>query len=310
MELAQRTQPAVDQLALWYLVSGRSGASAELMLSAQTADRKNLGSMLVDYIDIFLSNAKSYRLNSYNHSSFILGYCSLFSSCKAIRARSDVLFDVIETVFRQESDCGDFNDLSLMTGLSHGDRFILVRNFFFQFVRVGRPHVVFYRNVPLPTLPAVTNSAPAMCTVVNGVHIQHGSWTWPLNPIERDFANLFMRFQLNGSLYEILKFGFFSSSFNRGATSVLLMQIHSRKLSDYLVVNKDRLDALQKHLDHSIGIVDLSPEIIGVPEVQSFTHLPGLTGLHVGVTPGQIQAMNFCFARENRPVGLSFRAEQ
>jgi hypothetical protein len=290
MELALRTQPAVDQLALWYMVSGRA------------ITRTDLISVLMIDVGIFTQCLQYPKMNRRNYREIIVAYRNLFSSCKTVRAHLHILYSLVEKIFVVESE-KHVPDMSRLMGLSYGDHFVLLNNFFFDGIANAGNKLLVFRG---------KTHFPARCWLIsqNGgqeYDIVNSNWTLPLHPIRQAVVDLFLRLQRNRSLFEFLKFGFFSSRRNRSNTlTIFNMVTETPGIRELVVQDRNVFDAFFHHLEYSYGVVDLTPQITGVPEDQAFTYLTGLTGLHIGVTPRQIDEVNEMFARKGTPVGLTF----
>lgn len=239
---------------------------------------------------------------------FILGYLGLFSSCKSIRAHVALLIAAVKKMFIRwyvkplSPFCWD-----LMEGLHVGEFMLLLRNYYEQ----GPIRRVHFLNL-LPGVVSVNPPQDLNRPIQGSVVYLMSSWTPPLSPVVRAFAEMLLRYQADGDISEFHEFGFFSSYINRHCFQKMVTIIEVTEYGDGWVRCKHRLEMLRLLIEHSFAVIDLTrtPLLQGAeaePNVDSdiSQYLPRITGVHVGVNPADIAQLNE--HSEGRGPKISFR---
>lgn len=234
---------------------------------------------------------KSVGVSQPTLKQIILGYLGLFSACKGTRVFVSLLVDGLKRLF-VGSDVRVISPFcwTLMEGRSVGEYMMLFRNY----MERGPQRYVHFRETIPPVLTAVSRIAAVdLGRPINGFAMGIAvCWRLPLSVTAAAFAAVVERYQHDGDMSEFHKFGFFSSFSNRRCFESMLWIIEGPPLRGMFVHCPHRLTILKQAIDHSFGVVDLTPPLLGIAAGEEFTYLPQLTGLHVGINPRDIADFN------------------
>ncbi len=283
------TPAAAAQLKLWDLISPRRRPALNFF-------------SIPDVLNYLLPEGVT--ANDTDLHRFILGNLSLFSSCKSIRAHVSLLIEAVKKVFVLwyiepiSPFCWD-----LMGGRHVGEFMLLLRNFS---EKGPIRQVDFSRDAShfVSTTPPRILKTPIEGIVVSSMLY----WDAPLSPVVRAFAEMFTRYQEDGDLSEFHEFGFFSSFVNRESFNRIVSIIQLDGVQEDWVTCKHRLVLLNLLIERSFSVIYLPQtqhvEGEGV-DVAVSQYLPRISGVHVGVNPRDIAALNAY--SEGRGPGISFR---
>lgn len=236
--------------------------------------------------------------------AFMLGYLGLFSSCKSIRAHVWLLIEAVKKMFIPwyVQPISPFY-WGLMEGLPVGEFMLLLRNYS---ERGPIRHVHF--PSPLPQIVSMTPPQDLARPIQGFVVSSMINWNMPLSPVVNAFAEMLVRYQVDGDLSELHVFGFFSSATNRRCFENMVSIIELPELRDLWVHCDHRLTLLKLLIERSYAVIDFTPKSQGewtVPDERMLEYLPRITGVHVGVNPRDIAPLNIY--SEGRGPGISFR---
>ena len=273
------TPAAAAQLALWRSVS--ASLSSPAVNFFDDPDNLNL---------LILRNVGWYNLKQ----DEVLGFLSLFSSCKRLRAHVQCLIAAIKmwTVPRHVVQQDVFSPFcwALTERFSVGDFLVLLRNH----CERGPRRLLQFRDADPPLLntvsriPVVDLSLP-----IHGIVLTHAAnWRVPFSPVVIAVAEMFSRYQEYGDISEFHKFGFFSSVVNTECFSQVLGFIERDDARDIWVTAPHRLTLLRLLILNSYSVLDLSAPLAPMGPNDTFTYLPQISGVHIGANPSDIASCN------------------
>ena len=304
MSLVYLTQLVMGQLSLWRMLTQPKPPNGSQANPVTTHDPHEALERILNHSELsrlILSDTQS--VNRVNIGRLILNALNFFSTCRRYRGLVRYAIDWLKSLVASQDEltlspfCWD-----IMEYRPVGDHAMVVWNYFRfspgmqrqQFNIRFKEIIAVMGDRDIGSISHVTAWSTAHVIDLNrpiGQFSFTDACQWTTQPVPLPvmaFGNIFLRFQQTGLLYEMLKYGFFSSMANRALMSQLVMLIGLDNVRHLFVVHPMRLRGLEEFSISSFGIMDLTRALPGeaVPFMQQ------LTGLHVGLNQRDIANWN------------------
>jgi hypothetical protein len=240
------------------------------------------------------------EVTPFNCERTLLGILNLFSTCRGIQKFALLLIPWLKSLLPQSPITECFGVCwGRMEGVSIGQHAMLMRNF----LSSGSVSRLRFRV----TEPSEVSTPPVdLSRPVSGELLyQGGTWELPLSPMATRITGYVRGYLETGQLYNLNKLGFFSTVDNRLILLRVMAMMSEELLADEFRRFHHRVSVLERLLNYSYGVVDLTPELTDAGG-NFFDFWPLPTKFHIGVNPRGREFYRFTYFDDLLFTSISF----